>query len=201
MKSPGVTVRPLTTLAGTQTFNEVFFEDVRVPKANIIGDENRGWYLAQTTLSFERSNIGGAVGARQGVEDLIRFARKDPVSKLRANPAVRYELVDRMVEAGVATQMSLKIISIQAKEGVAPGHEASVAKMYGTELNQRISRTALKVLGLHGQLDSKTDGVDASKYGRYKYQYLRAIANTIEGGTSEIQRNIIATRGLGLPRA
>jgi alkylation response protein AidB-like acyl-CoA dehydrogenase len=144
---------------------------------------------------------GGAVGARQGVEDLIRFAKKDPVSKLQANPAVRYELVDRMVEAGVATQMSLKIISIQAKEGVAPGHEASVAKMYGTELNQRISRTALKVLGLHGQLDSKSEGVDASKYGRYKYQYLRAIANTIEGGTSEIQRNIIATRGLGLPRA
>jgi alkylation response protein AidB-like acyl-CoA dehydrogenase len=201
MKSPGVTVRPIVNMAFTHEFNEVFFEDVRIPKQNIIGEENRGWYLTQTTLSFERSNIGGAVGARQGVEDLVRMAKSNPASKLKANPAIRHELVDRMVEAGVATQMSLKIISIQAKEGVAPGHEASVAKMYGTELNQRIARTALKVFGLHGQLDSKSEGVDASSYGRYKYQYLRSIANTIEGGTSEIQRNIIATRGLGLPRA
>ncbi len=201
MKSPGITVRPLINMAMTHEFNEVFFEDVRVPKQNIIGDENRGWYLAQTTLSFERSNIGGAVGARQGVEDLVKFARTSPVSTLKDDRAVRYELVDRLIEAGVATQMSLKIISIQAKEGVAPGHEASVAKLYGTELNQRIARTAMKVVGLYGQLDSKTEGVDASSYGRYRYQYLRSIANTIEGGTSEIQRNIIATRGLGLPRA
>ena len=201
MKSPGVTVRPLINMAMTHEFNEVFFEDVRIPKENIIGEENRGWYLAQTTLSFERSNIGGAVGARQGVEDLIRMAKTNPASKLKSEPAVRYELVDRLVETGVATQMSLKIISIQAKEGIAPGHEASVAKMYGTELNQRIARTAMKVFGMHGQLDSKTAGADASTYGRYRYQYLRSIANTIEGGTSEIQRNIIATRGLGLPRA
>ena len=162
----------------------------------------RGWYLAQTTLSFERSNIGGAVGARQGVEDLVQVAKTDAASQLKANGALRHELVDRMVEAGVATQMSLKIISIQAKEGVAPGHEASVAKLYGTELNQRIARTAMKVFGLYGQLDSKSDGVkNAALYGRYKYSYLRSIANTIEGGTSEIQRNITATRGLGLPRA
>jgi len=202
MKAPGVTVRPLINLPGTHEFNEVFFEDVRIPKQNIIGEENRGWYLAQTTLSFERSNIGGAVGARQGVEDLVQVARTDAASQLKANGALRHELVDRMVEAGVATQMSLKIISIQAKEGVAPGHEASVAKLYGTELNQRIARTAMKVFGLYGQLDSKSEGVkNAALYGRYKYQYLRSIANTIEGGTSEIQRNITATRGLGLPRA
>ena len=201
MKSPGVTVRPLINMAMTHEFNEVFFEDVRIPKENIIGEENRGWYLAQTTLSFERSNIGGAVGARQGVEDLIRMAKTNPASKLKSEPAVRYELIDRLIETGVATQMSLKIISIQAKEGIAPGHEASVAKMYGTELNQRIARTAMKVFGMHGQLDTKTDGADASTYGRYRYQYLRSIANTIEGGTSESQRNIIATRGLGLPRA
>src|SRR6185437_11410588 len=182
MKSPGLTVRPLINMAGTHEFNEVFFEDVRVPKENIIGEENRGWYLAQTTLSFERSNIGGAVGARQGVEDLIRFAKNSKVSTLKDNPSVRFELADRMVESGIATQMSLKIISIQAKEGVAPGHEASVAKLYGTELNQRIARTAMKVLGLYGQLDARTEGVDAKRFGRYKYQYLRSIANTIEGG-------------------
>ncbi|MEO9256258.1 MAG: acyl-CoA dehydrogenase family protein, partial [Tepidiformaceae bacterium] len=204
MKSPGVTVRPLSNAAYTHEFNEVFFEDVRIPRANIIGEENRGWYLAQTTLSFERSNIGGAVGARQTVEDLVKFAREhqqDNQSTLGHNPALRTELVERFVEAGVATMMSFKIVSIQAKEGVAPGHEASVAKLYGTELNQRIYRTGMKVMGLYGQLDAKTAGPTPPMNGRMKYMYLRSIANTIEGGTSEIQRNIIATRGLGLPRA
>lgn len=204
MKSPGVTVRPLINAAYTHEFNEVFFEDVRIPKENIIGEENRGWYLAQTTLSFERSNIGGAVGARQNVEDLIKFAREAKgtgTSTLAHNQALRHELVERFVEAGVATMMSFKIVSIQAKEGVAPGHEASVAKLYGTELNQRIQRTGMHVLGMYGQLDAKTEGPEPPLKGRIKYMYLRSIANTIEGGTSEIQRNIIATRGLGLPRA
>ncbi|QFG02196.1 acyl-CoA dehydrogenase family protein [Tepidiforma bonchosmolovskayae] len=203
MKSPGITVRPLVNLAYTHEFNEVFFEDVRVPRENIIGEENRGWYLAQTTLSFERSNIGGSVGARQAVEDLIKFARENATngqSTLAHNPAIRHELVERYVEAGVAQMMSFKIVSIQAKEGVAPGHEAAVAKLYGTELNQRIYRTGMKVLGLYGQLDARTDGPKPPLRGRIKYMYLRSVANTIEGGTSEIQRNIIATRGLGLPR-
>jgi len=204
MKTPGVTVRPLINAAYTHEFNEVFFEDVRVPAKNIIGEENRGWYLAQTTLSFERSNIGGAVGARQTVEDLVTFARDNRgqgTSTLGHNDAMRHELVERFVEAGVATMMSFKIVSIQAKEGVAPGHEASVAKLYGTELNQRIQRTGMKILGMYGQMDAKSEGPTPPLKGRVKYMYLRSIANTIEGGTSEIQRNIIATRGLGLPRA
>ncbi len=204
MKSPGLTVRPLINAAYTHEFNEVFFEDVRIPKENIIGDENRGWYLAQTTLSFERSSIGGAVGARQNVEDLITFAkehRNDGTSTIGHNDAVKTELIDRLVEAYVATMMSFKIVSIQAKEGVAPGHEASVAKLYGTELNQRIYRTAMKMLGMYGQLDGKSEGPAVPLNGRIKHMYLRSIANTIEGGSSEIQRNIIATRGLGLPRA
>ncbi|MBI5947993.1 MAG: acyl-CoA dehydrogenase family protein [Chloroflexi bacterium] len=204
MKSPGVTVRPLINAAYSHEFNEVFFEDVRIPKENMIGEENRGWYLAQTTLSFERSNIGSAVGARQTVEDLAEFARehaKDGSSTLGHNEAVRTEIVDRFIEANVATMMSYKIVSIQAKEGVAPGHEASVAKMFSTELNQRVYRTGMKIAGMYGQLDSKSEGVAAPMKGRIKYMYLRSIANTIEGGTSEINRNIIATRGLGLPRA
>ena len=204
MKSPGITVRPLINAADSHEFNEVFFEDVRVPRENIIGEENRGWYLAQTTLSFERSNIGSAIGARQVVEDLAKFAREhrgDGTSTLAHNPAVRTELVDRFIEANVATMMSYKIVSMQAKEGVPPGHESSVAKLYGTELNQRIYRTGMKLLGMYGQLDGKSPGPEVPLKGRIKYMYLRSIANTIEGGTSEIQRNIIATRGLGLPRA
>jgi len=200
MKAPGVSVRPLVNMAGTHEFNEVFFEDVRIPASHVIGEENRGWYLAQTTLSFERSNIGGAVGARQNVEDYIKFAKEEPTSTLRNNAALKAELMDRFIEAGVAGVLSLKIVSIQANEGIAPGHEASVAKLYGTELNQRIQRTGLKMVGMYGQLNGKTEGVDVPMNGRITYAYLRSIANTIEGGTSEIQRNIIATRGLGLPR-
>ncbi|MFN0093915.1 MAG: acyl-CoA dehydrogenase family protein [Dehalococcoidia bacterium] len=204
MKSPGLNVRPLINMADSHEFNEVFFEDVRIPKENLIGEENRGWYLAQTTLSFERSNIGSAVGARQTVEDLVTFARENRgngKSLLDSNPMVRHDLVDRYVEATTATLMSYKIVSIQAKEGIAPGHEASVAKMFSTELNQRVYRTAMKLTGLYGQLDAKSKGSEAPMRGRLKYMYLRAVANTIEGGTSEINRNIIATRGLGLPRA
>ncbi|GAB4333319.1 MAG: acyl-CoA dehydrogenase family protein [Dehalococcoidia bacterium] len=204
MKSPGITVRPLINMADTHEFNEVFFEDVRVPRENIIGEENRGWYLAQTTLSFERSNIGSAIGQRQTVEDLITFAREhtgDYQSTLDHNPSLRHELAERYIEAGVATMMSFKIVSMQAKEGVPPGHEASVAKLFGTELNQRIYRTGMKTVGLYGQLDAKNEGIAVPMRGRIKYMYLRSVANTIEGGTSEIQRNIIATRGLGLPRA
>jgi len=173
---------------------------VRIPRANIIGEENRGWYLAQTTLSFERSNIGSAIGQKQTVQDFIRYAldHKGTTSTLGSNRAVRTELTDRMIECEVARMMSYKIVSLQAKEGVPAGHEASVAKMFSTELNQRIYRTAQKMLGLYGQLDSRSP--HTAMRGRIKYMYLRSVANTIEGGTSEIQRNIIATRGLGLPR-
>jgi alkylation response protein AidB-like acyl-CoA dehydrogenase len=205
MKSPGISVRPLVNMADSHEFNEVFFDNVRVPRENIIGEENRGWYLAQTTLSFERSNIGSAVGQRQSVQDLIRFAREtaNGQSTLGWNEALRTELVDRYIETNVATMLSYKIVSMQAKEGVPPGHEASVAKLYGTEMNQRIARTAMKIVGLFGQLDRRQSD-EARRWlpqrGRLEYMYLRSVANTIEGGTSEIQRNIIATRGLGLPR-
>ncbi len=208
MKAPGISVRPLVNMADSHEFNEVFFDNVRIPRANMLGEENRGWYAAQTTLSFERSNIGSAVGTRQTIEDLIAYAKehKGTKSTLGHNDAVRKELAERYIEAQVALMLSYKIISLQAKEGVAPGHEASIAKLYGTELNQRVYRTAMKMLGLYGQLDRRMGRDDAvASYlplrGRIQYSYLRSTANTIEGGTSEIQRNIIATRGLGLPRS
>ncbi|HEY8491271.1 MAG TPA: acyl-CoA dehydrogenase [Dehalococcoidia bacterium] len=200
MKAPGVTVRPLINMAGTHEFNEVFFEDVRVPRANIIGEENRGWYAAVTTLDFERSSIGSAVGQLQTVEDIVAFAREhraEGVSMLDRNPGLKYELADRRVEVEVSRMLSYRVASMQSR-GLIPNHEASVCKLYSTELNQRIARTALRVLGLYGQLDRGSK--EAPRGGRWVYQYLRSVANTIEGGTSEIQRNIIATRGLGLPR-
>jgi len=198
MKTPGVEVRPLYNLGNSHEFNEVFFDNVRIPKDNVIGEENRGWYAAVTTLDFERSSIGSAIGMKQHVEELVNYAKEhedEPTSALRTNPMLRYELSDRMIEVEVARMLSYRVASMQAR-GLIPNYEASLLKLYTTELNQRIARTGVHVLGLYGQLK----GEEAPHGGRWLATYLRSQAYTIEGGTSEIQRNIIAQRGLGLPR-
>ena len=197
MHSPGVSVRPLVNMAGTHEFNEVFFEDVRIPQRNVLGEVNRGWYGAVTTLDFERSSIGSAVGMQQSVEDIIRYAKEQRGTGLSTvdKRETQLALTDRYIETQTARMISYRIVSMQ-NQGLIPNHEASMAKLFAMELNQRIQSTAIKVLGLHGQLQ----GQDAPRRGRHSYAFVRSIANTIEGGTSEIQRNIIATRGLGLPR-
>jgi alkylation response protein AidB-like acyl-CoA dehydrogenase len=200
MKAPGVTVRPLMNMAETHEFNEVFFDNVRVPKENIIGEENRGWYAAVTTLDFERSAIGSAIGMKQSVEALVDYAREhtnDDLSVMQHNAAMRYELSDRMVEVEVARMLSYRVASLQNR-GLIPNYEASLLKLYTTELNQRIARTGVRVMGLYGQLMRGSEL--APNGGRSCYTYLRSVAYTIEGGTSEVQRNIVAQRGLGLPR-
>jgi alkylation response protein AidB-like acyl-CoA dehydrogenase len=200
MKSPGIDVRPLVNMAGTPEFNEVFFDNVRVPKGNVIGEENRGWYAAVTTLDFERSSVGSAIGMTQEVEEMIEYAREhadEPTSTLKTNPMLRYELADRMVEAEVARMMSYRIASMQSR-GLIPNYEASALKFYSAELHQRIAHTQLKVLGAYGQLERGSEF--APHRGRWCFTYLRSAGYTIEAGTSEIQRNIVATRGLGLPR-
>ena len=201
MKTPGITVRPLFNMADTHEFNEVFFEDVRLPAKCLVGEENRGWYMAATTLDIERSSIGSAVGQQHNVEDLIRFSQENSnngVVRTRSDPALRYELAERFIETEAAMMLSYRVVTMQAK-GLIPNYESSAVKLYAMELAQRIANTGMRLLGLYGLLDR------ASKWaplkGRLEYQYLRSVANTIEGGTSEIQRNIVATRGLGLPRS
>jgi alkylation response protein AidB-like acyl-CoA dehydrogenase len=198
MKTPGIEVRPLVDLSNRHMFNEVFLENVRVPARNLVGEENRGWYIGATTLDFERSNIGAAVGIRLLVEDLVKLlqnrSRKGVCTASRYR-TLSHELADRMVEAHVAKMLSFRVVSMQAK-GLIPNYEASLVKTYVSELNQRIYNTGVKVLGLHGVLW----GDEAPEGGRHARGYLESVGSTIAGGTSEIQRNIIATRGLGLPR-
>ena len=201
MHAPGVEVRPLVNMAETHEFNEVFFDDVRVPGRNILGEVNRGWYGAVTTLDFERSSIGSAVGMGKNVRTLIRAAQEhqgNGVSQLGHRAGLRVELADRYLESQIARLISYRIVTMQA-QGLIPNHEASMGKLYAMELNQRIASTAMHVFGLHGQL--WTGEGRAPRGGSYNYDYMRTVANTIEGGTSEIQRNIIAGRGLGLPRS
>ncbi len=200
MTTPGITIQPLINMAGNAGFNQVFFDNVRVPAGNVVGEVNRGWYVGTTTLDFERSGIGSAVGTRKTVERLIRRAKENVangISTLGRNREVRLELADRHVEAMTLMMLSYRVVSLQ-NAGKVPNYEASMAKLYFSELEQRITRTAMKVVGMYGMLYD-TQSPRAPFRASYARGYLGSIAATIGGGTSEVQRNIIATRGLGLP--
>ena len=191
MKSPGVTVRPLVNMAGTHSFNEVFFDNVRVPKENMVGEENRGWYHAAATLDFERSSIATFAGTRRFLDDLLVVLKERPRSR-----SVRHSIADLYTTVLVGQMLSYSIASMQ-ESGRVPNKEASAAKLLSSELRQNASLAAIKALGLEGQV---AEGPGAVKYGRYTRDYLSNVSATIAGGTSEIQRGVIATRGLGLPR-
>lgn len=192
MDTPGITIRPLVNMAGTHEFNEIFFEDVRVPATNLVGEENRGWYNVAVGLDFERSSIGATSNSRRIVDDLVRYLKEQ---KPRIDSAVKHRLVDEAIGVSLLRNMAYFIASEQERTGIAPTREAQMAKLFGAELQQRIAATALQIFGMEGQASPA-----GSKAAPYQYTLLRSVANTIEGGTSEIQRSVIATRGLGLPR-
>ena len=199
MDLPGISVRPLVNMADHHGFNEVFFEDVRIPAANMIGEENRGWYAAATLLDFERSGIGNSVGARRQVERIAELARGLPAeqSRLRERPLLRARFADRAIDAEVGMLFSFRIMTMQAR-GLVPNMEASVAKLFNSEMTQRIAQLHMSLIGLYGTLwDANRE---EGQRGAAAQRYLTAVSSTIGGGTSEIQRNIIATRGLALPR-
>ncbi|HMO55376.1 MAG TPA: acyl-CoA dehydrogenase family protein [Tepidiformaceae bacterium] len=198
MKQPGITVRPLINMANGHIFNEVFFEDVRVPMKNRIGEENRGWYVGTTTLDFERSNIARSITARKNVEKLKKYVQGRAAAGEPVSSSYRLELADRAVETAICELLSFVVISIQARGGV-PNMEASMCKMYGSELSQRIATTKMHVTGMTGQL-RKFEGPEAVLGNSAALEYMQVVPATIAAGTSEIQRNIIATRGLGMPR-
>lgn len=192
MDTPGITVRPLTNMAGTHEFNEIFFEDVRIPAANLVGEENRGWYNVAVGLDFERSSIGATSNARRTVDDLVAHLR---TVKGATSDAVRHRMAEHAIGVQLLRNMAYYIASQQEKTGIAPTRESQMAKLFGAEMQQRIAATAVQVFGLEGQAaKAKSPALG------YHYSLLRSVANTIEGGTSEIQRSVIATRGLGLPR-
>ncbi len=194
MKSPGITVRPLVNMADQHNFNEVFFEDVRVPATQVVGEVNRGWYHMAVALDFERSGIQAFAGGRRNVEAMVKLAKEHP-ELVRQRETIRHELAERAVEVNVGTFLAYRVATMQAK-GLVPNHEASASKLFGSEMSQRIANTGMHLLGLFGELrhGSKHEIVDQAT------PYLAAVSATIAAGTSEIQRGIIATRGLGLPR-
>jgi len=193
--TPGITVRPLIDMSGGHYFNEVFFEDVRIPATNLVGELDRGWYVGMTLLDFERSNIAGAVAARRTLQRLIELVQGDgDLSRRAQSSAIRQEIVQRYIETEVMFQYSFRVVSMQAR-GQIPNYEASTAKLFNSELAQRVAQTALNCLGLRGNL------IGRAGERPFVRGYLGAVPATIRGGTSEVQRGIIATRGLGLPRS
>ncbi|GLY70391.1 acyl-CoA dehydrogenase family protein [Amycolatopsis taiwanensis] len=193
--TPGVTIRPIEDIRGATPFAEVFFSDARIPVRNRVGDENRGWYIAMTALSFERAGIGATVKFEQALKRLVEHVRANGLGPDKA--AVRHEIARRYTEMRVLYNLARHTVSEQAKGGV-PGYEASVNQLFGAELAQRIARTGTAVFGQDARRWDRTGQPLAAAFTHLKFD---AVAATFLGGTTEIQRNVIATRGLGLPRS
>ncbi|MFN8616226.1 MAG: acyl-CoA dehydrogenase family protein [Dehalococcoidia bacterium] len=192
--TPGLTIRPLVNMANRHHFNEVFFEDVRVPAKNLVGEENRGWYVGMTLLDFERSGIGTTASLRHTLEELTTNLRNGPKDR---REKYRTRLAEHVVANNVGRFLGYRIGYMQAN-GMVPNYEASVVKIFQSELGQRIYNFAVNMLGLPGQM--MPEEPRAPMGGEMPENHLQAVPSTIYSGSNEIQRNIIATRGLGLPR-
>ena len=200
MKSRGITVRPLINMMGTHSFNEVFFDNVRVPKENLVGELNRGWYVAAATLDFERSGVEYSAHARRFLEHLVAYVREArPFGQAWAQEElVRNKLADMAVETEVARLLAYRVAWMQGRS-LIPNYEASVSKVLGSELTGHVAEVGMEVLGLYGSL--REDSPWAKLRGKLHQLYLASRSRTIAAGTSEVQRIIIAMRGLGLPRS
>jgi alkylation response protein AidB-like acyl-CoA dehydrogenase len=195
MKTPGISIRPLINMAGQHGFNETFFDSVRVPKENLIGEENRGWYIAATTLDFERSGINRIAAATRTLRAILDHVRTRP--ELRARAEIRHRLAELALEFDLGRLLAYRVAWMQSQKQV-PNYEASMSKLFGSEMQQRLANFAVATLGLGGQL--LPGDPHAQLGGRAALYYQSSVSLTIAAGTSEVQKNIIATRGLGLPR-
>jgi alkylation response protein AidB-like acyl-CoA dehydrogenase len=194
-KSPGIEVRPMITLADWQT-NEVYYDDVIVPRKNLVGEKNKGFYYLMSALDFERMFPTGSY--RRLFEEVMEFARKTEVGgqPLSKKPLVRQKLAQIAIEMDVCDLLFYSLAHI-LDTGKIPNYQSSMQKAFATESVQRLTNACMEVLGLFGQL--KRDSKWAPLAGRVEHQHRWSIVETIYAGTNEVQRNIIALRGLGLP--
>jgi alkylation response protein AidB-like acyl-CoA dehydrogenase len=198
-KLPGITIRPLVEMTGVAWFNEVFFDDVKVPRENVVGEVNGGWSIVMTTLAHERS--GSAPHARlQGeMRDVLDLARRTRRDGRPAATDVRYRqrLAQSFIETEILRALAYKNVTEIMRKG-QPGPEGSCLKLVWSELDMRMKELAIEIEGAYGALERGAPrAIDA---GRWQYEYLWSRAASIYAGTSEVQRNIIAQRVLGLPR-
>ena len=205
MDTPGISVRPLVNMADEHVFNEIIFDNVRVPVKYLVGEENRGWYIGMTTLDFERSNISTAAQYRRTFEQLVTYVKEEGRGKEEGGgngasgsaDGVKAKLAELAIENQVGRYLSLRVASMQSR-GQIPNYESSAAKVYHSEYGQRLAGAGVSILGMYGVLDEESK--HARLRGRFARTYVTSIGVTIAAGTSEIQRGIIAQRGLGLSR-
>jgi alkylation response protein AidB-like acyl-CoA dehydrogenase len=199
MQSPGITIRPLVEMTGHAWFNEVFFDDVRIPLANVVGRLDEGWEIVMTTLAVERGSSAQHARLIADVELLVDAARRIQRDGGTAadDPRLRQKLVEYATHAMILKMTAYRNASTLERTGI-PGPEGSTMKLLWSELDQRVKETAVEILGEAG-LVPKGDPL-AVENGYWAYELLWSRAATIYAGTSEIQRNIIAQRVLGLPR-
>ena len=185
MKTPGVEVRPLRQITGEAEFNEIFFTDVEVPRENLLGEIGGGWQVAMTTLLHERGTLGFALGGalELQVTKLLALAKQ----RAADDPLIRDRVAQEWIELQALKLTNYRSLTTLMQTGI-PGPEGSGAKLHWSEQNQRLTKLAMEILG--GEDD-----------GYWRHQQLRSRGNTIEAGTSEILRNIISERVLGLPRS
>jgi len=195
LKSPGITIRPLITLAGWRT-NEVYYDDVVVPKKNLVGEAGKGFYYLMAALDFERMFPLAAYATI--FNDIVQYAKETFVNgqPLSKNPLIRQKLAEMEIEIEV-NKLLYYNLAYMIDKGQIPNYQASMQKVFATEVAQRIMNTGMEILGLFGQL--KKGSKRAALAGKIERHYRSSVVETIYAGTSEIQRNIIALRGLGLP--
>lgn len=193
MRTPGVTVRPIVDMAGEHHFNEVHFEGVRVHRRHLVGEKNRGWYQIASQLDYERSGIERVLGNCLLFRDVVELARREGLTRDRV-------LRDRLARLHSEIEIGRRLVYRVAwllSQGIVPNRDAALAKTFGSELEQRIAEVAGELLGPYSLL---TAGSLAAKLdGRVARALLFSPAYTIQGGTSNVLRNIVALRGLGLP--
>jgi alkylation response protein AidB-like acyl-CoA dehydrogenase len=202
MHSPGVSLRPLKQMTGDSEFNEVVFQNVRVPVENVVGNVNGGWEIAIATLMFERGTLGASlqITFKRQLDRLVRLSGKlerngRPASE---DPIIRQKLAQIYSEIEIFRLNQMRTLTRMTRSGV-PGPEGSIQKIFWSEMNQRMQQVAMELLGQYGQLTRESSY--AIDHGEWAHAYLRCRGNTIEAGTSEIQRNIIGHFVLGLPKS
>jgi alkylation response protein AidB-like acyl-CoA dehydrogenase len=194
MKTPGITIHPLINLMNRHSFNEVFFDNVRIPKENLVGKKNNGWYELMIALDSERSLIGTAATLQRLLEDLLEYAKE---KKCHKDPIIRQKLAEMAVEIEVSRMMCYRIAWMFSRD-LRPSYESSMSLVFTSELLRRLADVGMDIAGPYGELER--DSKWAPLGGKIERLCLNCLSIGVGGGSNEIQRNIIAQRGLGLPR-
>jgi len=201
MHSPGIEVRPLRQITGDSEFNEVFFTDVRVPRENLVGELNQGWTIALTTLAHERGTafLATQIRHRRNVEQLAAAARETSCDGGVAadDPVMRQRIAQAYIDCEVARYMGLRSLTTVLRTGM-PGPDGSMAKLFHSEAERRFQRLAVDLGGVASLLGENDPGV--FDMGKHDERFLTTFALTIAAGTTQIQKNILAERVLGLPK-